>query len=203
VREGDYDYELGLRLREVYTMRIYTRTGDQGDTGLFGGQRVMKNHPRVAAYGEVDELNACLGVCLACGPDAELRETLERLQMELFVVGSDLATPLEEGERVGRKGVQRVSEGMAAALEALIDRYEEGVPPLTHFILPGGTPLAAQLHLARCVCRRAERAVVAAGGKEMLNPEVTVYLNRLSDLLFVLARAANHRAGQAETIWAP
>src|SRR5437016_1661224 len=127
-------------------MRIYTRTGDQGETGLFGGQRVAKNHPRVAAYGDVDELNASLGVCLSLGPDEEVRATLERLQSELFIVGSDLATPLDEGERVGSRAVQRVNEGMIAALEALIDRYEEGVPPLSTFILPGGSPLAAHLH---------------------------------------------------------
>jgi cob(I)alamin adenosyltransferase len=184
-------------------MRIYTRTGDQGETGLFGGQRVPKNHPRVAACGEVDELNAVLGLCVAACEDAELRETLERLQGELFVVGADLATPEEQGDRVGKKSVLRVSEGMIAALEGLIDRYEEGVPALTTFILPGGTPLAAQLHLARTVCRRAERAVLTASGRETLNPEVLVYLNRLSDLLFTLARAANHRAGSAESPWAP
>src|SRR5919199_6847611 len=115
-------------------MRIYTRTGDSGETGLFGGQRVMKNHPRVAAYGEVDELNAALGVCAAFCEDEEMRALLDRLQADLFVVGADLATPAEEGERVGSRPVQRVSEGMAAALEALIDRYDEGVPSLTTFI---------------------------------------------------------------------
>jgi cob(I)alamin adenosyltransferase len=184
-------------------MRIYTRTGDQGETGLFGGQRVPKNHPRVAAYGEVDELNAHLGLCAALCEDEELRTTLERLQNDLFVVGADLATPQEEGDRVGSRPVQRISEGMAAALEALIDAYEEGVEPLSSFILPGGTLLAAQLHLARCVCRRAERAVLTAAGRETLNPEVLVYLNRLSDLLFTLARAANHRAAHPETPWLP
>jgi cob(I)alamin adenosyltransferase len=185
------------------TVRIYTRTGDQGETGLFGGQRVLKSHPRVSAYGEVDELNAVLGVCLAACDLEDVRGTLERLQAELFVLGSDLATPMEEGERVGSKPVQRVSEGMSAALEALIDRYDDRCPPLKHFILPGGTPLAAQLHLARTVCRRAERAVIAASGKESLNPEAVVYLNRLSDLLFTIARYANHAAGHPETPWIP
>jgi cob(I)alamin adenosyltransferase len=184
-------------------MRIYTRTGDQGETGLFGGQRVLKNHPRVAAYGEVDELNSLLGVCAALCEDGELKALLERLQAELMVLGSDLATPLDEGETVGARRVQRVSEGMIAAQEALIDRWEEGVPPLRQFILPGGTILAAHLHLARTVCRRAERMAVTASGKESLNPEAVVYLNRLSDLLFTLARAANHRAGCEETPWAP
>lgn len=184
-------------------MRIYTRTGDQGETGLFGGQRVLKSHPRVSAYGEVDELNAVLGVCLAHCEDREIEATLARFQSELFVLGSDLATPLDEGESVGSKKVQRISEGMAAALEALIDHYEADAPPLRSFILPGGTALAANLHLARTVCRRAERAAIAAAGKETLNPEVIVYLNRLSDLLFVMARAANHRAGHPETPWIP
>lgn len=184
-------------------MRIYTRTGDQGETGLFGGQRVLKCHPRVAAYGDVDELNAVLGVCAAGCADPEMAGTLARLQSELFVLGADLATPYEEGEQVGSRKVQRVSEGMAAALESLIDHYERDAPPLTHFILPGGTPLAAQLHLARTVCRRAERGAIAASGKESLNPEAIVYLNRLSDLLFVMARAANHRAGHPETPWVP
>ena len=119
------------------------------------------------------------------------------------MVGSDLATPQEVGESVGSRPVQRVSEGMGASLEALIDRFEAGVPPLRSFILPGGTALAAHLHLARAVCRRAERAVLTAAGREAINPEVLVYLNRLSDLLFTLARAANHRAGEEETPWTP
>jgi cob(I)alamin adenosyltransferase len=184
-------------------MRIYTRTGDQGETGLFGGQRAMKNHPRVMAYGEIDELNTLLGICVAGCPDEELKALLERLQADLFVVGADLATPQDEGDRVGSRVVQRVSEGMCAALEGLNDRYTEGVPALETFILPGGTPLAAQLHFARAVCRRAERAVITASGRETLNPEVVVYLNRLSDLLFTLARAANHRADHPETPWVP
>lgn len=184
-------------------MRIYTRTGDRGETGLFGGQRVAKNHPRVAAYGEVDELNALLGVCLAQAPGEPLAPVLQGIQAELFVLGSDLATPLEEGDTVGKKPVQRVSEGMCAELEALIDRFEEDLEELSYFILPGGTPLAAQLHLARTVCRRAEREVVAAAGREALNPEVVVYLNRLSDLLFVLARYANRQANFPDVPWVP
>jgi cob(I)alamin adenosyltransferase len=184
-------------------MRIYTRTGDQGETGLFGGQRVPKNHPRVAAYGEVDELDAVLGVCVAHCDDEDLRGILERIQGELFVVGADLATPQEQGDLVGRKAVPRVTEGMSAALEALIDRFEEELPPLRSFILPGGSPLGAHLHLARCVCRRAERAVITAAGRESIDPDVIVYLNRLSDFLFVLARAVNHRAGVPETPWIP
>jgi cob(I)alamin adenosyltransferase len=184
-------------------MRIYTRTGDQGDTGLFGGQRVAKAHPRVAAYGEVDEVNAVLGVCVGLCTHAALREALVGLQRELFVVGGDLATPLEEGARVGVKGVPRVREAMVARLERLIDEYEDQLPPLTAFILPGGGLLAAHLHLARGVCRRAERAVVAAAGKEALSPEVVPYLNRLSDLLFVLARVASRLDQQPELEWRP
>lgn len=184
-------------------MRIYTRTGDQGETGLFGGQRVPKNHPRVCAYGEVDELDAQLGVCAALCEDSELKSVLERLQGDLFVVGADLASPQEEGKQVGKKSIPRVTEGMGAALETLIDQHEEGVAPLRNFILPGGTLLAAQLHLARCVCRRAERAVITASGREAINPDVVVYLNRLSDLLFTLARFVNHQAGVQETPWHP
>ncbi len=182
-------------------MKIYTRTGDQGDTGLFGGQRVRKNHPRVAAYGELDELNAWLGLCVSQCDDAELRQTMEYLQGELFVVGADLASPLEGGDAVGRKQIPRVSEGMVASLEAMIDRFDEECDPLRSFILPGGTRLAAHLHVARAVCRRAERAVISAAGKEAFNPEVAVYLNRLSDLLFTLGRTANHRADRPETPW--
>jgi cob(I)alamin adenosyltransferase len=182
-------------------MRIYTRTGDQGETGLFGGQRVLKSHPRVAAYGEVDEVNASLGVCLSHCRDEEVAGVLRRLQSELFVVGGDLATPCDQGDMVGKRPVPRVTEGMVAGLEALVDRWEDGVPPLDSFILPGGTPLAARIHLVRAVCRRAERAVIAASGKETVNPDVLAYLNRLSDLLFTLARAANHRAGETETPW--
>lgn len=182
-------------------MRIYTRTGDQGETGLFGGQRVAKNHPRVSAYGEVDELNAHLGACVAQCEDPAFRTDLELLQHELFILGGDLATPPEEGSNVGSRRVPRVSEGMAAALESLIDRYESELPALTAFILPGGTALGAALHVARTVCRRAERAVIVAAGRESINPECVVYLNRLSDLLFTMARAANRRAGAAETPW--
>lgn len=183
-------------------MRIYTRTGDTGETGLFGGQRVSKNHPRVAAYGTVDELNALLGLAVAQTSDAGIRELLEAIQADLFVVGGDLATPMEEAA-VGAKTVPRVREAQVAELEGHIDSLEGELPPLTNFILPGGTETAATIHLARAVCRRAERETVALAGKETLNPELGVYLNRLSDLLFVLARVANHRAHQPETPWNP
>lgn len=183
-------------------MRIYTRTGDQGETGLFGGQRVLKNHPRVHAYGEVDELNAQLGVCATQVEDPELLGLLHRLQSELFVVGADLATPLDALQGEHRRSVPRVTEGMVARLEDLIDSFEDRLDPLTTFILPGGTAQAAQLHLARTVCRRAERAVLAAAGREEgYNPEVLVYLNRLADLLFVVARFANHQVGCPDVPW--
>jgi cob(I)alamin adenosyltransferase len=182
-------------------LRIYTRTGDAGETGLFGGQRVLKTHPRVAAYGEVDELNAALGVCEAQCADPELGSVVRELQAELFVLGADLATPPEDTIAGGRRTVPRVSEGMIARLEELIDGLDEELPALQSFILPGGTILGAHLHLARTTCRRAERAVLSASGKEVVNPEVLVYLNRLSDLLFVLARVANARGGTPETPW--
>lgn len=185
-------------------MRIYTRTGDSGETGLFGGQRVLKSHPRIAAFGEVDELNAVLGLAAASAEPPDLRAMLETLQGELFVVGADLATPHDEGRPApGGRPVPRVTESMVAELERRIDAAEEELEPLRQFILPGGCAAAAGLHLARAVCRRAERAVVAAAGKEALNPEVAVYLNRLADLLFVLARLANHRAGRQDVPWTP
>jgi len=173
-----------------------------GETGLFGGQRVLKSHPRVGALGEVDELNAHLGLAAGRLDQPDLQVLLERLQAELFIVGADLATP-EESETAGRRPAPRITESRAAALERVIDQLEEELEPLTAFILPGGTPAAAQVHVARTVCRRAERAAVEASGKEAINPEAIVYLNRLSDLLFVLARVINRRAGVIETQWHP
>jgi len=180
-------------------MKIYTRTGDEGDTGLFGGARVPKTHPRVVAYGEVDELNAALGVALAQVADAALAARIEAIQRRLFDVGADLATPPD-----GRAGawVKRVPDAWVAELEAEIDRFDAELPALSSFIVPGGTAGAAALHLARTVCRRAERAVVAAAeAGEDLGPAVARYLNRLSDWLFMAARAANARAGVADVAW--
>lgn len=190
-------------------MRIYTRTGDSGQTGLFGGERVFKDDLRVEAYGGVDELNAALGVAIALQSDSELDALLLSIQHDLFALGSDLATPEGEGLQKGRVSIQRVSPSASSRLEAEIDRYEETLPPLTRFILPGGTPLSAQLHFARTVCRRAERACVTLGRSEeqasrpAINPNILLYLNRLSDLLFVLARAANHRQGAPDVPWNP
>ena len=177
-------------------MKIYTKTGDTGETGLYGGQRVLKNAARVETYGTTDECNAALGVALAQITDPEVREIVLRIQGELFEAGADLCTPLARGETV-----PRVHAAMTTRLEEEIDRFESELPPLRHFILPGGSPGGAALHVARAVCRRAERLLVTLERLEEINPEVNRYLNRLSDHLFVLARVTNHRAGSPEMIW--
>lgn len=187
----------------VYLSRIYTKSGDSGETGLGDGSRVAKDHPRVAAYGSVDELNAVLGILLAeCRPEAELAELLRSIQNDLFDVGADLCQPAQIDEKPGQK--LRVRPEQAARLESAIDRLNAELAPLTSFVLPGGKPLAAWCHLARTVCRRAERDVVtlARGETTSLNPHVVIYLNRLSDLLFVLARVANDQ-GKADVLWVP
>ncbi len=182
--------------------RIYTRSGDTGETGLFGGQRLSKDDLRVEAYGTVDELNAVLGVVRAQGPEAEVDALLFSLQNDLFLLGADLATPAAEDTHKGRITVERVEAERTARLEQAIDRYEAALPPLTQFILPGGHPVAAALHVGRVVCRRAERRCVAlARATEDINPEIVRYLNRLSDLLFVLARYANHHNGVPDVVW--
>jgi cob(I)alamin adenosyltransferase len=178
-------------------MRIYTRTGDQGETGVLGPGRVSKHAPRIEAYGTVDELNAALGLVLATGPPARVAAILEHAQPELMVIGAELATPSPEGAHYGT-----LKESHVLRLEEMIDLCEADLPPLHHFVLPGGTPSAAALHLARGVCRRAERRVVeliAVG--ENVSPTVLAYLNRLSDLLFVLARSANAAAGVPDVPW--
>jgi cob(I)alamin adenosyltransferase len=179
-------------------MKIYTRTGDKGDTSLFGGQRVPKDALRIDAYGTVDELNSLLGVVRADSTDPQIDRILARVQNELFVLGADLATP-----RSARKKIARVDLSDARPLEKFIDNLEKRLTPLRAFILPGGSLVAAQLHFARTVCRRAERFVVRLSRNEDIGEGITVYLNRLSDLLFVLARYANHAAGVAETRWKP
>jgi cob(I)alamin adenosyltransferase len=187
--------------------RIYTRTGDAGQTGLFGGQRVGKDDMRVEAYGTVDELNATLGVARTQAADPELDAVLGTLQHDLFGLGADLATPQEEAAHHGRITIARLPAERVLRLEDLIDRYEAELPPLRQFILPGGQPLAAALHFSRAVCRRAERCTVAlihtleADQAPGLNPEVLHYLNRLSDLLFVLARVANLRGNMSDVLW--
>lgn len=187
----------------VYLSRIYTRTGDQGETGLGNGTRVAKDHPRVEAYGEVDELNACLGLLLAHCPQCPELNLLTTVQNDLFDVGADLCVPVPEREDEDKS--LRVTAAQAERLERAIDRLNEQLQPLHSFVLPGGTAAAAWLHLARTVCRRAERAVVTLAHQEPVNPHVVVYLNRLSDFLFVLGRVANLAAhgGQGDVLWVP
>ena len=179
-------------------MRIYTKTGDEGETALFDGTRVSKTDPRVSAYGEVDELNAWLGLARAHAPGAEIDDVLARVQRDLFALGAMLADPAHKIASRVRKA--SLSADDVTRLEQAIDRFEAGVPPLRRFILAGGSPAGAFLHLARAVCRRAERSIVSLG-KDAVAPIVIVYVNRLSDLLFVLARAANHQAGVTEIEW--
>ena len=181
-------------------MRIYTRTGDAGETGLFAGGRVPKDHPRVAAYGEVDELNAALGMAMTLAPAADDRDLLETIQRDLFTIGSELATP-DPARLAQALSGPRVGEAHVAVLERAIDACEAALEPLRNFILPGGTSKAAAFHLARTVCRRAERAVVRLAHETTVSADILKYLNRLSDLLFVLARAANARAGVRDVTW--
>jgi cob(I)alamin adenosyltransferase len=182
------------------TLRIYTRTGDQGTTGLFGGGRVDKHHPRVEAYGDVDELNAALGLARSIEMMPRIDEVLVPVQRDLFAIGALLATP-DHAKMREQLEKARIDEERIAQLERAIDDGEAELEPLRSFIIPGGTPKAAALHVARTVCRRAERRVVALA-RDVELPELAVrYLNRLSDLLFVLARVANRRAGAGEVTW--
>jgi cob(I)alamin adenosyltransferase len=182
-------------------MKIYTRTGDQGETALVGGERVRKDSARVEACGSVDETNAAVGAARAFLNDPDLDAILATVQNDLFVLGSDLATPLPAGDDKAAHRVPHITADHVAALEQFIDQSEAGLPPLRTFILPGGDRGAALLHLARTICRRAERRAVALAGHAPVNAQAIAYLNRLSDLLFVLARLANRRAGTTETPW--
>ena len=179
-------------------MSIYTKTGDSGDTSLFDGTRVSKTHPRVVAYGDVDEVQACLGVVRAAGLPADLDEMCLALQRDLFALGARLADPSHKIAKRVEKIV--IDEASIARLEGWIDRLDTEITPLRHFILSDGTAAGASLHFARTVCRRAERSVLSLGA-DAVEPVVIIYLNRLSDLLFTMARAANHRAGITETPW--
>jgi cob(I)alamin adenosyltransferase len=181
-------------------MKIYTKTGDGGKTGLFGGGRVGKDHPRVEAYGDVDELNAALGFARAVEALPRIDELLVPIQRDLFAIGALLATPDREKMRQHLEKA-RVDDERVAELERAIDDADRELKPLRAFVLPGGTAKAAALHVARTVCRRAERRVVRLQLDEELPPVVIVYLNRLSDLLFTLARLANQRADAAEVTW--
>ena len=180
-------------------MRIYTRTGDAGQTTIWGGQRVSKMEARLEANGTVDELNAALGLVCTHLTDTSLQTLLRTIQSELFDLGADLAVPLGREKEEGQ--IPRIQPAQITALEHWIDDLEAQLEPLQQFILPGGTPAAATLHLARTIARRAERRVVALAASEAVNPEALRYLNRLSDLLFVLARTANHQAGTPELTW--
>lgn len=180
-------------------MKIYTKTGDQGSTGLFGGKRVSKNSPRISAYGEVDELNAVIGLALAETKHEPLRKTLREVQEVLFVLGAELASPKEDAK------VPVVTAAHVESLERQIDVIQEGLAELKHFILPGGSKTSACLHLARTVCRRAERSTVSLSQlpEESVDRWVLIYLNRLSDFLFVLARLANQLEKIEDVAWIP
>lgn len=181
-------------------MKIYTRTGDQGETALFGGGRVSKDHVRVAAYGTVDELNALIGWCIIQVADVTIRERLEMLQHDLFGLGSALATPPAREGRT-RPDTPPLPEARIAEMERWIDQADGELAELRAFVLPGGTAGAAALHMARTVCRRAERSVVRLAAAEAVDAIVIRYLNRLSDLLFTLARLENHRSGVDDVEW--
>ena len=178
-------------------MKLYTKRGDDGSTGLIGTARVAKNHPRVTAYGEVDETNAAIGFAIVPCEDSRWHERLTQIQSDLFVLGAELATPS------GQAPSQRIGGEPIAQLEHWIDEASDAVVPLGNFVLPGGCELAARLHVARTICRRAERAVVELGQGDRVRGETIIYLNRLSDLLFALARLANHQAGVPDVPWKP
>ena len=184
----------------VYLNRIYTKTGDGGETSLGDGQRIPKTDLRIVAYGGVDELNSVLGLCLSSSPDAELATMLQRIQNDLFDVGADLCVP--EPEQAPEYPPLRVTTAQVEQLERWIDASNERLTPLKSFILPGGSLAAAHLHHARTVCRRVEVGILALAARDRINPQVIIYLNRLSDLLFVLARVANDD-GKADVLWVP
>ncbi|HYQ16124.1 MAG TPA: cob(I)yrinic acid a,c-diamide adenosyltransferase [Polyangiaceae bacterium] len=181
-------------------MKIYTRTGDKGDTGLFGGARVPKDDDRVEAYGTVDETNAAIGVARSHCQVPFVQDILDQLQSDLFTLGAELATVSGHESKLG---IELLNEADVAKLEQAIDQCEEPLPPLKNFILPGGPPDVAALHLARTVARRAERRVLTLSQREPVRATVLVYLNRLADLLFVLARRAQHENGGSDVAWAP
>lgn len=180
-------------------MKIYTKTGDDGSTSLFGGTRVQKNNIRINAYGTIDELNSVIGIAVSGDINDEIKFELENIQNVLFQIGSELASP----ENVKSNIIKRTSEEDVKNLETLIDKFDEKLPPLKNFILPGGNNSAAQLHYARTVCRRAERIIVELKEFELVSKNVLIYVNRLSDLFFVLARYQNLSRSTAEIIWKP
>jgi cob(I)alamin adenosyltransferase len=180
-------------------MKIYTKTGDKGETSLFGGQRVQKNSLRISSYGTIDELNSFLGIAVTEIIDKELAEVIYSIQNDLFTLGSDLASPIEKENK--NFTIPRVNKGFIERLEKLIDNFDSRIPPIKNFILPGGTKGAGFLHLARTVCRRAEREVISLAQIESVTEEIKIYLNRLSDLLFVLARFENFISNHPDVEW--
>jgi cob(I)alamin adenosyltransferase len=193
---------LNLHISAKVNVKIYTKTGDKGETGLIGGKRVLKSDPRIVAYGAVDELNSNIGLAIAFLSKHEsfqdLTEILTRIQSDLFVLGSDLADPIYPNSQTK---TPRVNDKMASALEPVIDKFEQELDPITFFILPGGTVESSLLHQCRGVARRAETNVVTLSNVESINPATCVYLNRLSDFLFVAARVANKRIGTPDVAW--
>lgn len=181
-------------------MKIYTKTGDAGETGLFGGARVPKDDIRVEAYGAIDELNSTLGLVVALGADGDESALIAELQNDLFVVGAELATVPDKREKLQ---LSLVGPDDISRLERHIDRLEEVLPPLKNFILPGGGPVAAAIHQTRTVCRRAERRVLSLARQQPVSPHILVYLNRLADLCFVMARHAQHTRGLKDVDWLP
>jgi len=179
-------------------MKIYTKQGDGGKTSLLGGEKVWKDNQRIKAYGTLDELNAILGIIITESKSEELKGELRSIQSELFAIGADLATPNNKSVKI-----VRIDESYAKRVENLIDKYDDKLPELKNFILPGGSKAASYLHLARTVCRRAEREVVSLIKEVEINPQIEVYLNRLSDLLFVLARYENYINGIEDIKWNP
>lgn len=191
-------------MRTKDAVKLYTRTGDDGTTGLFGGTRVGKDHPRIEAYGTVDELNACLGLAASAVPGEaswdRYREVLTSIQSRLFDIGADLATPESSPVRSRLTGI---GPSQIAELEHWIDEFSAAAPEIRSFILPGGSELASRLHLARTICRRAERLIVAFGHGEPIGDEIVRFINRTSDLLFAMARTSNHAAGVSDVPWVP
>jgi cob(I)alamin adenosyltransferase len=182
-------------------MKIYTKTGDKGETGLFGGERVSKDSPRISAYGTIDELNSFLGYTITEVKDASVKDTLLKIQNYLFTIGSDLATP--DTEKNNRLNIQRTPESFYKEIEKMIDHYDSKLEELKNFILPGGSKSASLLHICRTICRRAEREVVALKKSVTIGDNIIIFLNRLSDLFFVLSRFENKVSNHPDTIWNP
>lgn len=182
-------------------MKIYTKTGDKGETGLFGGERVSKDSPRISAYGTIDELNSFIGLAVTKVKSEDVRKSLLKVQNYLFTIGADLATP--ESERPGKLKIQRTPSSFYEETEKIIDGFEKQLDELKNFILPGGTESAALLHICRTICRRAEREIVALKKSVTIGENILIFLNRLSDLLFVLSRIENKVSNHPDTIWNP